>query len=109
MNQKIIKMKQIKSTYTSIIRDNGVVHILKAKIIDEHYLLFQMKNLNNGAVSPCFKIKADYGSLPFVRQGKIEKEIQYQMSLTKNIRRINLKQYYNQVKLGYLLDKIKTN
>jgi hypothetical protein len=100
-------MDSLKSDFTAIIRDNNGISILKAKIIDEHYLWFQMYNKTKNVLLPCFKIRADYGLLKFCKPTKREKEMEERWSKTDSVNRESLINYYNHFKLHYLISKMR--
>jgi len=87
------------SDFTAVVKDDYGVHILKCKIIDEQYLIFQMMNKTTETLSPQFKIKSDFGMLKYVKPDKLQKEIEESFALTKNVNRNSLIGYYMQFKL----------
>ena len=96
-------MSKVQSDFTSIVRDESGVSILKCKIIDDKYLIFQMYNKTKEVLTPQFKIKADFGMLKFVSPTKWQKQFEASSKLIKNIDRNSLIGYYNQFKLKALI------
>lgn len=96
-------MIKVNSDFTAVIRDASGVHILKCKIIDDNYLIFQMYNKTKGILTPTFKIKADFGLLKYVKPNKWQKQLEESLALTKNVNRYSLIGYYQQFKLNSLI------
>jgi len=96
-------MNKVNSDFTAVIKDEVGVHVLKCKIIDEQYLMFQMLNKTKNILTPVFKIKADFGGLKYVKPNTLQKELERKLSLTQNINRQTLIMYYNQFKLQSLI------
>lgn len=103
-------MEFLKSDYTTVVRDKSGITILKARILDDKWLLFQMKNKTRERLSPCFKIKADFGLLKMVEGSKKDslfKKWEKEAESTKSINRARLVMYYNQFKLYWLVGLLK--
>lgn len=98
-----------KSDYTTIVRDEHGVSILKAKIIDDTYLYFQMYNKTKDILFSCIKIKADFGLLHFLNPNKIEREIELTLSKTKSVNRNRLIMYYKKIELCALVNTYHSN
>ena len=93
-----------KSDFTAVVRDEYGVHILKCKILNEEFLVFQSLNKSTEILTPQFKIKADFGRLKYVSPNKIQKQIEESSKLTKNINRDSLVGYYEHFKLQSLVN-----
>lgn len=95
------------SDFTTVFREDGNVHIFKAKILDESYLLFQMFNKSKKILSPCFKIKVNIDCPNYIEKNKTTKAISDYYSSTKNINRERLISYYKKFKIYYLCEQLK--
>lgn len=96
-------MLKLNSDYTAVYRDKNGIHILKAKIIDDNFLYFQMFNKTKNILLPVFKIRANYGVLPFLKPNESQKKFEADLCLTKNINRNRLILYFKQFELSYLI------
>ena len=96
-------MQRETADFTAVVREDNEVHILKAKIVDEKNLYFQMHNRTRNVTTPCFQIPANFGGAKWVKEDKITRAIDEHISLTRNLNRVRLVQYYNVFKLQYLI------
>lgn len=95
----------MKSDLTAVKRDEYGTHIIKAKIINETELYVQFFNKTKNVLTPVFKIPANFGILPYIKPNEVQKEIEENLKLTKNIRRKNLLCYYNSFQLTFLVNR----
>ena len=97
-------MQRETADFTAVVREDNEVHILKAKIADEHHLYFQMHNRTRNVTTPCFKIPANMGWAKWLTEDKFTRAMDERMALSKYVNRPRLVHYYNQFKLQFLID-----